>query len=136
MSEPDIIDVVTPETPLDIPNTRAVLKILFPTHPVTQGYRVGGVVFTTTVWQFQLEVSLNVSKVSHCDTRGDGLVILSFVPPKGRPVEIRKEVVTSMEQLSKQTEWVKSYLSGVASAILMAFEEPPKAPAASFDNLT
>jgi hypothetical protein len=135
-STPDIIDAITPKTPLDIPNTRNALKDTLPNHLIQQGYRVGGVVFTSTIWQFQIEVSLNASKVSFCDARGEGLVIFTFTPTKGRTIEIKKEAITSLEELKVQLEWVKSYLSGVASAILMAFEEAPKAPAASINNLS
>jgi hypothetical protein len=129
--ETPIVPEAPEETPLDLQAIRTILKGIFPNHPIQQGWKVGGALFTVSVWQFQLEISLNMMQVSHCDSKGDGMVLFTFIPPnKSRPIEIKKEAVKSLEQLVPVTNWVKEYLNGVAAAIIMSFEAAPPAPKA------
>ena len=128
---PDAQDAITEH------RLKCVLEAVFPGIGIQLSRPIGGVKFSFKVWEFDLAVSLTLDKMSHQDTEGVALLLFTEIPPAGTGQFIRKRLQTaSMEELSDEIDWCRSYMLGVAEAILRACRTMLSSPLAAsiFDD--
>lgn len=115
----------TPLTPVIL---KGILEATFPGAYIDHSAKIGGVSFTLKIWQFEINVALNVIKVAHVDNRGELRFTFSYHPAEGNKtitsskVTIKQGVTTKEEEFREMLSWVEKYLRGVSAAIETSFE--------------
>lgn len=86
--------------------------------------RLGGEVLSSTIWQFEVELSVTDRKISYADTEGEATVSVTFRPAAKRPtIVIHQESTTSPSRVWTLVKDTRKFLEGIAAAITMACEE-------------
>jgi len=116
---------------LKAPEVKALLQAAFPGADVQMGPRVGGFLFTLTIWNFHLDLSLTSWKVAHVDVVGEMDLTFHYAEKtKNRNVTflVSKATATDEAELKAFLEWMQDYLKGIVAAISVSFSAPIEPP--------
>lgn len=121
----------TPDVPTQ-PRVKEALRASFPGVPIEETQRVGGVVYTVTLWHYRVSVSLTSRPTVPMDPMGHIMVQFEFAQP-GKPVELlRTTGAVGMVTYENALVEIRSQIAGVAATLIVALDPPPDPPKTQF----
>lgn len=111
--------------PITVKLVADTLQAAFPNANIEIRPFTGGTIVRTQVWKFDIDLSLTTKPISYGEKEGAVRMVMNFRPDGATPMRIKHGITTELGPIKAFTLLCRGYLEGIATAILMACDNPP-----------